>query len=513
MASKKLCFVIAPDEDEESSAHTDMKTLLDYVIRPALEKYGFEVVYAHDVPAEDTSSRAEKIIRLIQTAELCVIMLSGNDTDLYYQCGRRHETGKPFIHIVKRGETIPLLLQPVTTVVYDDINSTESAFRTIWSIQKYVDEFERTNYGWTGGTISLSAIAAITDRIDDKLNKLLETPGLLPSGMGSNRDDILIHPVEPPAGFDGESEADADMFEAEDLALESAPDEPMLTAPDFGDMRQEAALTLEQEAPGDFEELDLSDFGSLEDLGTAFDTLGLENPPAARSPEEEAADAIADGDFERAASYLPTIEQQSGYTDYLIILAGKLASQGMTPAMENVQRLLSEHRSDFSSDGIREGISALADYYIRVGRETEGLPKLHALVRNIALNYGSDPEMQAFVLNQLQRVAYSGADYPRAREVAVRVLQLAPNDPDYLLNASRIHEKLGLPARSVEFVDRYMGAGVSDEEHLAHAVTIYTKAGRVPEVRATFTKLAKQFPERARTLLQDANLRQIVVGR
>ena len=91
--------------------------LFELIIEPALEKYDFKVVRGDMVTT--SSSITEDVIKRIQNSELCVIDLTGHNPNVFYECGRRHETAKPFILMNRKGEEIPFDLKDRRTVDYD----------------------------------------------------------------------------------------------------------------------------------------------------------------------------------------------------------------------------------------------------------------------------------------------------------------------------------------------------------------------------------------------------------
>ena len=87
-----------------------------------------------------------EIVRLLQNADLCVIVLTGENANVFYEAGRRHVTGKPFIQLIRRGEKIPFDVAGIRAILYDDPSTLESATKLTSAIRKFVDELERTGY-------------------------------------------------------------------------------------------------------------------------------------------------------------------------------------------------------------------------------------------------------------------------------------------------------------------------------------------------------------------------------
>jgi len=96
----KKCFVISPIGAEESEARKNADDLFELIIEPALEKYDFKVIRGDMV--SNSTSITDDVIKMTQNSELYIIDLTGHNPNVFYECGRRHETSKPFILIKRR---------------------------------------------------------------------------------------------------------------------------------------------------------------------------------------------------------------------------------------------------------------------------------------------------------------------------------------------------------------------------------------------------------------------------
>ncbi len=166
MLTQKTCFVISPIGDEDSDIRVEADALL-WIIRQALEKYRFRVVRIDEI-ARSTQITSE-ILRYVRESTLCVIILTGENPNVFYEAGRRHETNKPFIQLIRKGERIPFDIANIRTIIYDNVDSRLSAAKTIDEIQRFVDEFE--DLGWPRNNgISDPLIAASLERIERQLS-------------------------------------------------------------------------------------------------------------------------------------------------------------------------------------------------------------------------------------------------------------------------------------------------------------------------------------------------------
>jgi tetratricopeptide (TPR) repeat protein len=174
----KLCFVVSPIGDEGTPIREEADALL-WIIRSATAKYGFKVVRVDEIAR--SAAITDDIIQMLQQAQLCVMVLSGENANVYYEAGRRHETGKPFIQLIRKGERLPFDVAGIRTLMYDDISATVSAAKLVGDIQRFVDEYEMAGYGTSGSGVSLTSVAAALDRIERKLAQI--AGGNVPTGM------------------------------------------------------------------------------------------------------------------------------------------------------------------------------------------------------------------------------------------------------------------------------------------------------------------------------------------
>jgi tetratricopeptide (TPR) repeat protein len=163
----KTCFLICPIGDEGSDIRKTADDLMDLIVVPALEKFDFEVVRADKIPRPSVITT--DIIQLVQNSALCIIDLTSSNPNVFYECGRRHETGKPFIQLINKGERLPFDVSGIRTIPYD-LSSVRTAHATIKDIQSYVSELSTSDFSATVAGESLSSLASAVQRIERKLD-------------------------------------------------------------------------------------------------------------------------------------------------------------------------------------------------------------------------------------------------------------------------------------------------------------------------------------------------------
>lgn len=165
----KTCFVISPLGDDGSDVRINADRLFNLIIEPALEVFGFHVERADKVigPGLITSD----IIRLVQNSELCIIDLTDHNANVFYECGRRHETAKPYIQLIRAGEKLPFDVAGIRTIHYN-LDSPEAVKKAIDEIRKPVRQFEDAGYVTSSSGVSTTTLAQGVERLERKLNNI-----------------------------------------------------------------------------------------------------------------------------------------------------------------------------------------------------------------------------------------------------------------------------------------------------------------------------------------------------
>ncbi len=125
--SKRTCFVIAPIGESESDIRRWSDQVLKYIIRPAVEPYGYEAVRADDIdkPGIITS----QVIQRVFEEPLVIADLTERNPNVFYELAIRHAARKPFIQLINESESIPFDLAPTRTILLNihDLGKVEKA--------------------------------------------------------------------------------------------------------------------------------------------------------------------------------------------------------------------------------------------------------------------------------------------------------------------------------------------------------------------------------------------------
>jgi CheY-like chemotaxis protein len=137
---KKRCFVICPIGSKASEIRKRSDQILKYVINPAAESCGYEVIRGDhiDSPGMITS----QVIQHLMEDELTIADLTGRNPNVFYELALRHAIGKPVIHIKEISESLPFDVLGIRIIDIDSryIDDIEKAKETI---KEYIKTIER----------------------------------------------------------------------------------------------------------------------------------------------------------------------------------------------------------------------------------------------------------------------------------------------------------------------------------------------------------------------------------
>lgn len=113
-----LCFVISPIGPEGSQTRRDYDDLLELIIKPAMEVFPFDVRRGDHT--QEPNQIHQDVVNMVQKAALCIADISEQNVNVYYEIGRRHETGKPLIYLKRKdSEEIAVDLGNPRYIEYD----------------------------------------------------------------------------------------------------------------------------------------------------------------------------------------------------------------------------------------------------------------------------------------------------------------------------------------------------------------------------------------------------------
>lgn len=174
MRNKKYtCFVISPIGEPGTQTRTDADDLLELVIEPAMKEFGFSVIrgdHSHEANRID-----EEVIKWVQDADLCICNLSEMNVNVYYELGRRDETGKP-VFLLKSVNTpkLPVDIGTRRCIEYD-LDNRHGARDAINQLQSFVRPLLENAFSSSTKAASLSEIADGLQRLERKIDRAISS--------------------------------------------------------------------------------------------------------------------------------------------------------------------------------------------------------------------------------------------------------------------------------------------------------------------------------------------------
>lgn len=196
----RTCFVISPIGKEGSDVRKDADEFLEILVEPALERFDFNVVRADRIP-RPTVITAD-IIKLVQESDVCIIDITNSNPNVFYECGRRHETGKPFVQMMKAGKTgdIPFDVAGIRTIEYD-LSTPRKARQSVKILQEFIEQIAANEFSEKAAGHTMASIGEALERLERKINRLSSSPTAFvpPQRSKSPQDSIELltsHPVD-----------------------------------------------------------------------------------------------------------------------------------------------------------------------------------------------------------------------------------------------------------------------------------------------------------------------------
>jgi len=116
-SSGGTCFVICPIGKEGSEERRRSDDLLEHIISPVMDVFGFKVIRADRL--HDPGKITEQIIEQLHTADLVIADLTANNANVFYELGVRHTVGKPTVQLIQKGGIVPFDVKVIRTLEYD----------------------------------------------------------------------------------------------------------------------------------------------------------------------------------------------------------------------------------------------------------------------------------------------------------------------------------------------------------------------------------------------------------
>ena len=116
---EKICFLITPINSADSEIRKRVDQWMKFIYKPALEPE-YKVVRADDISSPGFIT--DQIINYIINADLCIIDLTGMNSNVMYELAIRHLSDKQYIHIFEQGTKLPFDISNMRCIPYDQSN-------------------------------------------------------------------------------------------------------------------------------------------------------------------------------------------------------------------------------------------------------------------------------------------------------------------------------------------------------------------------------------------------------
>ncbi len=126
LKAENICFVISPIGEEVSATRKRSDEVLEYIIKPALQKYQLTPIRSDHIAAPGMITN--QIINHILADKLVIADLTDHNPNVYYELALRHAFRKPVIQLVLAGQKLPFDIIGFRTISYNlDLPSASAA--------------------------------------------------------------------------------------------------------------------------------------------------------------------------------------------------------------------------------------------------------------------------------------------------------------------------------------------------------------------------------------------------
>jgi hypothetical protein len=136
---KLTCFVICPIGDENSDIRKHSDQVLRHILTPALEGR-YEIIRADSMPKPGVIT--SQIMDAIFNSDLVIADLTGRNPNVFYELALRHASRKPYIQLMKSGDSLPFDIAGVRTIRFE-LSDPDNIELVKVTLKRQVDEIEK----------------------------------------------------------------------------------------------------------------------------------------------------------------------------------------------------------------------------------------------------------------------------------------------------------------------------------------------------------------------------------
>ncbi|MDO5107179.1 MAG: hypothetical protein Q4D39_02775 [Coriobacteriaceae bacterium] len=178
-----ICFIICAIGANGSETREHADDLFEE-ISTALEPFGIDAMRGdHNL---DTKQVDSDVIERIQNAELCIADLSEDNVNVYYELGRRDETGKPIILVRRRGlPPLPVDIAGRRFIEYE-IETRRGARLFRDQLREAIRSESANGFEGSNGNATLAGVYQVLQRVERKIDRISKAaPSAKPTSMPS----------------------------------------------------------------------------------------------------------------------------------------------------------------------------------------------------------------------------------------------------------------------------------------------------------------------------------------
>ena len=189
---RRHCFVISPIGEEGSAVRAHADDVLEYIIKPALDKCNVVAVRSDEMAESGTIT--EQMFREIVNADVCVVLLTGFNPNVFYELAVAQSAARPVVILIEKGQPLPFDIKDLRCIQYEMVPISRLVKGTYADrVQEMLEEIKRQ--GWKAP--NLFEHFGVAPRLEDELQirRLLQRarPEILPYG----RDRRYALPADP----------------------------------------------------------------------------------------------------------------------------------------------------------------------------------------------------------------------------------------------------------------------------------------------------------------------------